>query len=120
MPAPVPISVTHAEARALLAGAHPIAYRDSMLGATVQARCDCGWRSSQVNAGYMAQAAAERHHAAVVDHRLEQRRRYAIYRDEDARWILLDREGSDRRLGCSSLAEAFRYLDRWTRQEPTA
>lgn len=149
----IPISATHAEARALLEERHVIEYRESMLGVTVQARCDCGWRSPKVVTGWTA-GAAKRHLAALVEYALEQRRRYAIYSeackecdgdgyvdDETAcgdpdhcspwracprchgrgqHWILLDREGSDRRLACGSMSAAIAMLDRWTRQEPTA
>ena len=81
MKTPIPISATHAEARALLEERHPIEYRDSMMGVTTHARCRCGWRSPEVNAGYIAQAAAKRHLAVYVEYPLEQRRRFAIFRE---------------------------------------
>lgn len=81
MKTPIPISATHAEARTLLEERHPIEYRDSMMGVTTHARCRCGWRSPEVNAGYIAQAAAKRHLAVYVEYPLEQRRRFAIYRE---------------------------------------
>jgi len=81
MKTPIPISATHAEARAQLEAEHAIDYRESILGVTVRAHCRCGWTSMPVNAGFIAQAAANRHHIAFVEHPLENRARYAIYRE---------------------------------------
>lgn len=117
----IPIQLTHAEARAHLEEAHAIDYRESMLGATVYAYCRCGWKSPSVNAGFIAQAAANRHRVAFIEHPLENRARYAIFwkacrgcngsgrfetRDgvdqgecahcfEGGLWTILDRTGED-------------------------
>lgn len=119
---PIPIRATHAEARALLEAAHTIEYRESIMGATVQARCACGWRSSWLRFGFAAQTAAQRHTAALVDYQLEQRRRYAIYRDIRDRWTIQDRENGDLYgpLGTDDLAGCFATLDNLIRSEPTA
>lgn len=116
----IPIQLTHEEARAHLESAHAIGYRESLLGSTVYAFCRCRWKSPSVNAGFIAQAAASRHRVAFVDHPLENRARYAIYRSENAhgilRWILHDRE-SGRETGCLDLGEAVAVLNASIRRE---
>lgn len=76
----IPIQLTHDEARAHLETAHLTDYRASMLETTVYAFCRCGWKSPSVNAGFIAQAAANRHRIAFIEHPLENRARYAIFR----------------------------------------
>lgn len=109
----IPIRATRAEARALLEAAHAVEYRESIMGATVQARCGCGWRSSWLRFGFAAQKAAERHTAALVEYPLEQRRRYAIYRDIGERWTIQDRENGDLYgpLGVDGLAGCLATLE---------
>lgn len=106
----IDIRLTHGEARAQLQAAHAIDYRESTLGLYVAAHCTCGWTSPKVTAGFIAQAAADRHLAAFVEHPLENRARYAIYRGKGRIWILRDREGGAD-LGCSHHAEALEWID---------
>ncbi len=81
MKTPIPISVTHVEARTQLEREHSIDYRESILGATVRAHCRCGWKSPWLTTGWIAQEAAGRHLNAYVEHPLENRRRFAIFRE---------------------------------------
>lgn len=118
----IPIRATHAEARRLLEEAHAVDYYESILGATTQARCECGWRSSWLRFGFAAQTAANRHTAALVDYPLGERRRYAIYRDTRGRWTIQDRQNGDLYgpLGTDNLAGCITTLNNLIRQEPTA
>jgi hypothetical protein len=81
MKTPIPISATHIEARTQLEREHSIDYRESILGATVRAHCRCGWKSPWLTTGWIAQEAAGRHLNAFVEHPLENRRRFAIFRE---------------------------------------
>lgn len=100
----IPIEHTAAEARAQLEAEHAIEYIDSILGGATRATCSCGWRSPWLTTGWVAQEAAGRHWIAYVEHPLENRARYAIYRVDGVflRWALLDRQSG----------EVTRWLDR--------
>lgn len=119
----IPIRATHAEARKLLEAAHTISYRDTILGMNTRAECTCGYNSPWVNFGPVAQGHANRHLLGRVEYELEERRRYAIYRDRSyGRWTILDRENGDEYgpLGTDDLAGCFTTLANLVRQEPTA
>lgn len=103
---PIGLRLTNAEARAQLETEHATTYQDGALGVSTVVRCACGRQSQAVKIGWLAQAWERRHITSFVDHPIEGRARFAVFRDDQGRQILRDRStGVD--IGYSSIEEAL-------------